>query len=135
MSAEKPTILVVDDDPELLQLVRILLARAGFEALTALDVPAARTMLSSGSLPDVLVLDIMLPGVSGIEFLEELRAIADFDSLPILMLSALADQQQIRAALDRGADRYLTKPYVASSLVSMVREILSSERGARSSAR
>ncbi|MCK6580116.1 MAG: response regulator [Anaerolineae bacterium] len=128
MSAEKRKILVVDDDPELLQLVRILLARAGFETLTALDVPSARTVLSSGTLPDVMVLDIMLPGVSGIEFLEEIRAIADFDSLPILMLSALADQQQIRAALDRGADRYLTKPYVASSLVSIVQEILSTKR-------
>ncbi|MDZ4768039.1 MAG: response regulator [Chloroflexota bacterium] len=125
---DKKRVLVVDDDPELLQLVRILLGRAGVDVVTAGDADAARVALSGISAPDLMILDVMLPDVSGVEFLRQMRDEAVFDEVPVLMLSALIDPDQIRVALDAGADRYLTKPYVANSLVSIVQELLRNGR-------
>ena len=128
VAVEKKRVLVVDDDPDLLQLVRILLARAGVDVLTALSVPDARQLLYDGTPPDLVVLDIMMPEISGVELLHEIRGLSEFDGLPVLMLSALIDPEQIRVALNAGADRYLTKPYVASSLVTVVQELLNAGR-------
>jgi DNA-binding response OmpR family regulator len=128
VASDKKRVLVVDDDPELLQLVRILLGRAGVEVVTAGDADAAKLALSGISTPDLMILDVMLPDVSGVEFLRQMRAERAMDEVPVLMLSALIDPDQIRVALDAGADRYLTKPYVANSLVSIVQELLNHGR-------
>ena len=128
MASNKRRILVVDDDPELLQLVRVLLARIYVESVMADSAATAAQILRSGPLPDLMILDIMLPDVSGIEFLRQLRTKSTFDTMPVLILSALIDPDRIRAALDAGADRYLTKPYIANNLVTVVQEILRTGR-------
>lgn len=128
MSVEKKRVLVVDDDPDLLKLVRLLLMRSGMEVLTADDAYSARQILTTSSLPDLLILDIMLPDISGIDFLRQMRNERDYDDLPVMILSALIDPEQIRVALDAGADRYLTKPYVASNLVTITQELLRTGR-------
>ncbi len=128
MASNKRRILVVDDDPELLQLVRVLLARINVESVMADSAATAAQILRSGPLPDLMILDIMLPDVSGIEFLRQLRTKSTFDTMPVLILSALIDPDRIRAALDAGADRYLTKPYIANNLVTVVQEILRTGR-------
>jgi DNA-binding response OmpR family regulator len=128
VASNKKRILVIDDDPELLQLVRVLLVRINAETVTAESAADAAQILRTPPLPDLLILDIMLPDVSGIEFLRQLRAKATFDNLPVLILSALIDPDRIRAALDAGADRYLTKPYIANNLVTVVQEILRTGR-------
>lgn len=124
MAVEKKRVLVVDDDPELLQLVRVLLLRAGVEVVTAIDAVTAQEVLMSSGLPDLMILDIMLPDKSGIEFLREMRSEHTYDSVPVMILSALIDPEQKKIAREAGADNYLTKPYVAGHLISTVQEML-----------
>jgi len=121
-------ILVVDDDPELLQLIKVLLERIQAETITAENAKAAAQILRTPPLPDLLILDLMLPDISGIEFLRQMRARAAFDGVPVLVLSALIDPLHIKKALEAGADRYLTKPYIANNLLSAVQEILRTGR-------
>lgn len=128
MSANKKRILVIDDDPELQQLVRILLSRVNMEILAAGTVAEGVKMLAAPPLPDLVLLDLMLPDESGIDFLKQVRARNAFSAMPIIVLSALVDPAQIREALDNGADRYLTKPYIANNLVSYVQDVLRSGR-------
>jgi two-component system phosphate regulon response regulator PhoB len=121
-------VLIVDDDIELLQLVCFLLDRINVETITAKNAADAAKILREPPLPDLLILDLMLPGISGMEFLRQMRARSVFDQLPVLVLSALIDPKQIREALDSGADRYLTKPYIANNLLTVVQEMLRTGR-------
>lgn len=128
MSVNKKRVLVVDDDPELLQLVRVLLSRIGVEAICVENANDAAQFLLKEALPDLIILDMMLPDISGVEFLRQMRSKPNFDALPVLILSALIDPDRIRAALDAGADRYLTKPYIANNLLTVVTDILRTGR-------
>ena len=128
MASNKKRILVVDDDPELLQLVRVLLTRIGVEAIMAENAATAAHVLRSEPLPDLVILDMMLPDVSGVEFLRQMRTKSIYDELPVLILSALIDPERIRVALEAGADRYLTKPYIANNLLTVVQDILRTGR-------
>jgi DNA-binding response OmpR family regulator len=128
VSANKKRILVIDDDPELQQLVRILLSRVNMEIMAAGTVAEGVKMLAAPPLPDLVLLDLMLPDESGIDFLKQVRTRNAFSAMPIIVLSALVDPAQIREALDNGADRYLTKPYIANNLVSYVQDVLRSGR-------
>lgn len=121
---ETHTILVVDDDPALQKLVVSLIRRAGMETLSAVDAHEAVQHLEGDILPDLILLDLMLPEISGIQFLKKIRAKEDYNSVPVIILSALADPEQIREGLESGADRYLTKPYLANNLIKTVREVL-----------
>jgi two-component system phosphate regulon response regulator PhoB len=125
---EKYTILVVDDDPALQKLVVSLINRAGMETVSAVNAHEAAASLKAEPLPDLILLDLMLPEISGIEFLKQIRTKSEYDGLPVIILSALADPEQIREGLDSGADRYLTKPYLANNLIKTVREVLQSGR-------
>ncbi|HEX2622136.1 MAG TPA: response regulator [Phototrophicaceae bacterium] len=127
-SDARPLILVVDDDPSILRLVQTMLTRAGMDAVMADTAMKAAQALKSKPMPNLMILDMMLPDVSGIDFLRQMRAKEIFDPLPVLILSALADPQQIRDGLSAGADRYLTKPYLANNLVSTVNEMLKTGR-------
>lgn len=128
MAAEKPRFLVVDDDENVLRLIEVILSRAGVLTIKAMNAAQAAQVLKSKPLPDLMVLDLMLPDVSGIEFLRQVRSKDLFDDLPILILSALADPDQIREALSMGADRYLTKPYLANNLMPVAQEMLRTGR-------
>ncbi len=128
MAVNKKRVLVVDDDPELLQLVRVLLSRIGIEAVCVENANAAAQLLLNEALPDLLILDMMLPDISGVEFLRQMRSKSTFDAMPVLILSALIDPERIRVALDAGADRYLTKPYIANNLLTVVQDILRTGR-------
>jgi two-component system phosphate regulon response regulator PhoB len=124
----KSLILVVDDDPALQKLVILLLQRAGYDTESALNATEAAAILRKPTLPDLVVLDLMLPEISGIDFLKQLRSKPNFDSLPVIILSALADPAQIREGLEAGADRYLTKPYLANNLIKTVQDVLKQGR-------
>lgn len=129
MAAENnPRVLVVDDDRELLGLVKMLLTRVGIEVITADTAGVAAQILRQTPLPHLLILDMMLPDVSGLELLRQLRSKEVFDNLPVIILSALADPSEIRKGLDAGADRYVTKPYVAHNLTRVVQELLRTGR-------
>jgi DNA-binding response OmpR family regulator len=120
----KARILVIDDDMALQKLITVLLQHAGMDVVSAENAATAAQVLKAPPLPDLMILDLMLPDVSGLEFLRQVRAKDFFDDLPILILSALADPEQIRNGLQLGADRYLTKPYLANNLVTTVQDLL-----------
>ncbi len=129
---DKPRVLVVDDDTALQRLVVTLLSRANMAPLTAESAAEAAQVLKTAqqqnNLPRVLILDMMLPDISGLEFLKQLREQDTFKHIPVIILSALADPDKIRQGLDAGADRYLTKPYLANNLITTVQELLHSGR-------
>ena len=123
----KALVLVVDDDPDLLRLVSLLLARINVDVQTAQSATIAAQYLTE-RLPDLMILDLMMPEISGLDFLRQLRGHRAYETLPVLVLSALIDPEQIRIALSEGADRYLTKPYITHNLLSVVQEMLQSGR-------
>ena len=114
-------ILVVDDEPEILRAVRSGLMAQGYDVLTAgTGIEALRIATSSS--PGMVILDVMLPG--DIDGLEVCRRMREWTNVPILMLSALGQERQKVAALDLGADDYLTKPFGMGELTARVRAAL-----------
>lgn len=114
------TILVVDDEPTIVEFVRINLEKAGFEVLVAGDGETALQCAASKE-PDLVVLDIMLPGKDGFEVCRELRRTT---SVPIIMLTARDDDIDKILGLELGADDYLTKPFNPRELVARIKAIL-----------
>jgi two-component system alkaline phosphatase synthesis response regulator PhoP len=113
-------VLVVDDDVKTVELVKLYLNRDGYRILTAYDgIEALR--LARESHPDLIVLDLMLPGVDGLEICRILRAESD---VPIIMLTAMTTDQDRLTGLDLGADDYVTKPFSPRELAARVRAVL-----------
>src|SRR6266508_1957444 len=118
--------LVVDDEPPLVQVVSGYLSREGFDVVTAADGETA-VALARDSDPDVVVLDLMLPGIDGMEVCRRIRAFSD---AYIIMLTAKSDEVDKLVGLSVGADDYLTKPFSPRELVARVRAMLRRPRGA-----
>jgi two-component system, OmpR family, alkaline phosphatase synthesis response regulator PhoP len=118
-------ILVVDDEPGILSNVRAYLEREGYTVQTAADGPSALRLARSFA-PDLVVLDIMLPGIDGFEVLRRLRQDSE---VYVLLLTARADETEKVIGLTVGADDYLTKPFSARELVARVKAILRRGRG------
>jgi two-component system, OmpR family, alkaline phosphatase synthesis response regulator PhoP len=114
------TILVVDDEPRIVDLARDYLEHAGFAVLTASDGPSALRAARTRK-PDVLVLDLGLPGMDGLDVARELRRES---SVPIVMLTARDDEVDRILGLEMGADDYVTKPFSPRELVARIRAIL-----------
>jgi len=123
--------LVVDDEAPLRDLVRSYLEREGFEVETAGDGETA-VELAREQAPDVIVLDLMLPGIDGIEACRRIRSFSD---AYVIMLTARAEEVDKIVGLSTGADDYLTKPFSPGELVARVRALLRRPRGAAASAR
>ena len=114
------TILVVDDEPSISEVVSLYLRRAGYQVRVAHDGTAALAALEA-DLPDLVVLDLMLPGVDGMEITRRLRAVGD---TPIIMLTARREETDRILGLEMGADDYVVKPFSPQELVSRVRAVL-----------
>jgi CheY-like chemotaxis protein len=112
-------LLVVDDDPVVLNLVQIRLTGGGHRVISAADPNAALRVVQERGLPDVAVLDVNMPGMSGYELLEQLRRRPGAEKLPAIFLSAHVRPQDVAAGRALGA-AYLTKPFVASALLAAV---------------
>ena len=113
-------VLVVDDDIKAVELVKLYLERDGYRVLTAYDGIEALRAAREGH-PDLIVLDLMLPGIDGLEICRTLRRESD---VPIIMLTALTTDQDKLTGLDLGADDYVTKPFSPRELAARVRAIL-----------
>lgn len=121
-------VLVVDDEPDIVRLVSFALARRGHEVFSASDgvagVEAART-----ELPDIILMDVMMPVVTGLEAVRRLKDDPQTASIPVVMLSAKSQGYEQDAGLECGAERYVCKPFTPSELADTVSEVLSgSER-------
>jgi DNA-binding response OmpR family regulator len=114
------TILVVDDEPKIVQLARDYLERAGFRVLSAGDGRAALALAASAR-PDLIVLDLGLPALDG---LDVARALRKESAVPIIILSARSQESDKLVGLELGADDYLTKPFSPKELVARVRAVL-----------
>jgi two-component system phosphate regulon response regulator OmpR len=125
MADEPPHVLVVDDDTRLRQLLRKFLVENGFVVTTAADAAEARAQMA-GFVFDLLVLDVMMPGDSGLDLARDLRRgeAGGAAHLPILMLTARDEVEDRISGLEHGADDYLTKPFEARELVLRIRSIL-----------
>jgi two-component system phosphate regulon response regulator PhoB len=116
-------ILVVEDEPAIQELVAVHLEHAGHEVLRAGSVPEAEVHLRN-VLPDVVLLDWMLPGASGLDFARQLRANPRTRDIPIIMLTARALEQDKIAGLEIGADDYVTKPFSPRELMARIKAVL-----------
>ncbi len=117
------TILVVEDEPAIQLLIEVNLRRAGHAVQLAPDAETARRLVQE-ALPDLVLLDWMLPGMSGIDFARLLRSEARTRSLPIIMLTARAEERDKIDGLDIGADDYVTKPFSPRELVARIKAVL-----------
>jgi DNA-binding response OmpR family regulator len=124
------TILVVDDEPRIVQLVRDYLEHGGFTVLVASDGAAALRTARTGR-PDLVVLDLGLPGLDGLDVARALRRDGE---VPIIMLTARTEESDKLVGLELGADDYLTKPFSPKELVARVRAVLRRAEGMRSPA-
>jgi two-component system phosphate regulon response regulator PhoB len=116
-------VLVVEDEPQILELVAVNLEHAGYQVLRAASAEQADAAIRA-QLPDVVVLDWMLPGESGLAFARRLRAAERTRELPILMLTARAMEQDKLSGLEAGADDYLTKPFSPRELAARIKAVL-----------
>ncbi len=117
-------ILVVDDEPRYLRLVSYNMEAAGYEVMTAADGEEALALVA-GQDPDLLILDVRLPGIDGFEVCARVR---EFSTVPIIMLTAKGEQRDKVTGLRQGADDYITKPFGAGELVARVEAVLRRSR-------
>ncbi len=121
------TVLVVDDDFSALSLLGIMLQREGHLAIKATDAHEALASLSQGT-PDLIVLDLMMPGIDGIRLATILRQRTDTATTPILMLSSLVDEDVIQRGLQAGANDFLEKPILHPDLISKVKKLVTNRK-------
>jgi two-component system, OmpR family, alkaline phosphatase synthesis response regulator PhoP len=119
----KEKILVVDDEEDILELIRFNLVREGYKVLCA---PSGEEAMNIGQseIPDLMVLDLMLPGIDGLEVTRILKNDSRTKDIPIVMLTAKGEEADIVTGLELGADDYITKPFSPRVLVARVRAVL-----------
>jgi two-component system phosphate regulon response regulator PhoB len=118
-----PRILIVEDEPAIAELIAVNLKHNGFQPIWAIDAETAQRELNE-VLPDVILLDWMLPGESGLALARRWRASARTKTVPILMLTARGDEADRVAGLDAGADDYIVKPFSPRELLARIRAVL-----------
>ena len=129
--SDQPVVLLVDDEPVNLEVMRSHLELAGFGARLALNGLEAQDHLKHNALPDLIVLDVMMPYVSGLELARELRGTYSLTELPILMVTARTRTEDLMAAMNAGANDYLTKPFEWEEFLLRVTNLVSLARSHR----
>ncbi|MDJ0756501.1 MAG: response regulator transcription factor [Ardenticatenaceae bacterium] len=114
-------VLVVDDNEQTLQVVRLTLERGGFEVLTSSSGPEALTMIKRSGLPHLALVDLNMPMMSGFEFCEALH---EFSDVPVIMLTAVDEEQTIVKGIDLYAEDYVVKPFRPSELIARINRVL-----------
>lgn len=118
-----PRVLIVEDEPAIAELIAVNLRHNGFQPIWSEDGESAQRELDA-VLPDVILLDWMLPGQSGLQLARKWRADSRIKAIPILMLTARGDEPDKVAGLDAGADDYITKPFSTQELLARIRAVL-----------
>ncbi len=117
------TILVVEDEPAIAELIAVNLSFAGHKVLRATDADQAKTLITA-ELPDLVLLDWMLPGKTGIQFAHEMRGHERTRHVPVIMLTARTEEQDKVDGLEAGADDYITKPFSPKELLARIKAVL-----------
>lgn len=117
------TILVVEDEPGIQEVLKFNLGQHGHDVIVASDAEEGLSLLR-GALPDLILLDWMLPGMSGIDFARRVRADSRQKNIPIIMLTARSDERDKVQGLDTGADDYITKPFSPRELMARIKAVL-----------
>ena len=120
---KKKKIMVVDDEPDIRELVKFNLEKEGFDVISVADGETALEEVRTRH-PDLIILDVMLPGINGIEVCYRLKSEAAFKTIPIVMLSAKSDESDQLVGLKIGADDYLVKPFSPKVLVAKISAII-----------
>jgi two-component system phosphate regulon response regulator PhoB len=123
MAADKPSILVVEDEPSIAELVTFTLKEAGWDTFVVHNVADAWESMQR-RMPHLLLLDWMLPDQSGLRLLSRIRADRQFNELPVIMLTAKSMEEDKIAGLDNGADDYITKPFSPRELTARIKALL-----------
>jgi DNA-binding response OmpR family regulator len=132
MSSKKPVILIADDDPEILTMLGIRLSKKGYQVLEAVD--GNQTLsLARKHKPDLVLLDVMMPGKNGWEVAKELRADESFATVGIVMLTAIGEKVNEMTSPLYGADAYVDKPFDFTELESKIKTVLSARGAAAAS--
>lgn len=116
-------ILIVEDEESILELIAINLHQAGFNPIRSLNAEYAENLIRE-ALPDLIILDWMLPGMSGVEFAKRVRGNPNTKNIPIIMLTAKSDESNKLKGLDTGADDYMTKPFSPKELIARIKAVL-----------
>ncbi len=116
-------VLLVEDEAAIREMLQFSLERAGFELVLSNEVNAAKKCIQQ-QIPDIILLDWMLPGTSGIEFAKQLRKTENTSQIPIIMITARTEEDDMILALDAGADDYITKPFSTKELVARIKSVL-----------
>jgi two-component system phosphate regulon response regulator PhoB len=116
-------ILIVEDEPAIQELLAFNVSQCGFRAIQALDVASAMSQINR-ALPDLVLLDWMLPDTTGVEFARRLRADQRTRNIPIIMLTARTEERDKVIGLESGADDYITKPFSPRELMARIRAVL-----------
>jgi CheY-like chemotaxis protein len=123
---QRPKVLVVDDDPLIVTLLGALLRGEGFDALEATGGEQA-LRLASAEIPDVVLLDIMMPGIDGFEVCRRLQMDPVTENIPVIFLTASMKPEHISRSTEMGAGGYITKPFSPPALVNTLKEVCSLE--------
>lgn len=124
---DKDVVLVIEDDPDIVELVAYNLEREGFRVFSA-GKGEEGVRAAAERQPSLILLDLMLPGIDGLEVCRRLKARADTDAIPIIMLTAKGEESDVVLGLGLGADDYVTKPFSPRELVARIRAVLRRER-------
>jgi len=116
-------VFIAEDEPNILESLSFLLGREGWEVTSALDGNAALEQLNNQALPDVVILDIMLPHRNGFEILRQLRASPRTRKLPVIVLTAKGQEKDRKTAQEIGADAFVTKPFSNRDVIDQVRRL------------
>ena len=122
MDNEK-TIMVVDDNPDIITIVRTILEGKGFNVLSASSGAECLATLKTQK-PDLIVLDIMMPDMDGLEVLTRLKATSEFSNVPVVLLTAKVQYEDVLGGYKLGADYYITKPFTSTQLINGINLLL-----------
>ena len=118
------TALVAEDDEQLAYILRFILEREGFEVHAAPDGRTAKELIAKLAPPAIVILDVMLPHADGYELLAQVRATAAWKEVPVIMLTARSQEQDIVRGLEAGANDYMVKPFKPEELRARIRRLL-----------
>lgn len=127
--AALPRVVIADDDDAIRGLVEVAVRKAGAEVAAAVGDGVSAVAAVLAERPDLVVLDVSMPGMGGLEACQQIRAEPRFADLPVVMLSAAVHPAAVRSGMEAGADLYLEKPFSPRALAATLRELLAERSG------